>query len=268
MLFLRWFLPAVLAVVAAATVGFAGLTTQAVAGDAPLDLGATAPDEQDPSAAFRAGDADRAVVAWEARLDARVDGPHERARLAHNLGVAAHAAGDPLRAVAWYESALRLAPRHRGAAHNLELARADAGLAPKASGDVTSTALGLLRRFERHEAEWLALAGAALVLVLGLLEAFRGGRALRGLWIGGVLLQPLFWGPLVRHALVAEADPVMVVAEGVPVYAMPRAEGKPLTRLDPGTVTERIETYGDWTKVIVQDEERWIRADAAFPLAR
>lgn len=219
---------------------------------------------------YREGAREAAADAWRARLDARVDGPHERARLAYNLGVAAHAEGDPLLAAAWFEAALRLDPGHADALHNLEIARADAGAAPRSSGDITSAALALLRRVEPAHADWLALAGALLVLATGLAWSLRGGGGMRTAFVAAVLFQPVAWAPLVRHAVTSGGDPVMIVAEGkgARVRASPDASAETLTRLAPGVVTERVEEYRGWTKVVARGEERWVEPGAAFPLSR
>lgn len=219
---------------------------------------------------YREGATGPAADAWRARLAARSDGPHERARLAYNLGVAAHAGGDPLLASAWFEAALRLDPGHGDALHNMEIARADAGIPPRSSGDVTSAALGLLRRVEPVQADWLAFAGALLVLATGLAWSLRGGGALRAAFVAAIALQPIAWAPLVRHAVTQGGDPVMIIAEGqgARVRATPDAAAETLTRLAPGAITERVEEYRGWTKVLARGEERWVEPGAAFPLAR
>ncbi|MEO0660072.1 MAG: hypothetical protein AAFZ87_00910 [Planctomycetota bacterium] len=239
----------------------------------PAALGGGAEDTRpvgDAARLWRDGARAEAVAAWSERLDARVDGPHERARLAYNLGVAASADGDALRATAWFESALRLDPRNDDAAHNVEISRADAGLPPAASGDLTSAATALMRRFEPHEARLLALGGALLVLLVGLVHGLRGGRRARAAFAVALLAQPLLWAPLVRSLLVEGSDPVMVVAPGAgaSVVVTPDSGAESVGRAAPGDVLERVEVYGAWTKVVWRGEERWIPSEDAFALVR
>ena len=254
----------------ACVAAFAG-ATDVVARGRFTSLGSQTQDGMGGGAVlFREGDNAGAVSAWTKRLEARTAGPHERARLAYNLGVAAHANGELLRAIAWFEVTLRLDPRNKKATHNLELARADAGLEPKASGDITSAATALLRRVEPHESRWLAFLAALFLVVLGVASSFTENRAARVGFIALLLLQPVLWAPLVRRVLVDGSDPVMVIAKGLgaDVHPAPDAGSERLGRVPPGAFLERIEEYQEWTKVLWKGDERWISREDAFPLAR
>ncbi|MEM9800557.1 MAG: SH3 domain-containing protein [Planctomycetota bacterium] len=217
---------------------------------------------------WRTGDRDGAVSAWAAALDA--DGvdlpPAERARLAYNLGVAEFERGEPLRATAWFEAALRVAPRFDDAAANLELARAEAGLGPRRADDLTATLDAAAASFTRPEAEWLALAGALLLALVAAGEALRGGGWRRAMGLA-FLVQPFFFAPLARHVLVADAQPYMVIDdEGASLLSAPSTSAKRLGSLDAGDIVEFVDELPGWTRVAVDGEDRWTRADALFAL--
>ena len=214
---------------------------------------------------WRAGDQEGALSRWESDLEAgALLFARERARLSYNVGVAHYTAGEPLRAAAWFESALRLAPRWEDAEANRDLARADAGLAPKDTGIVG----GFVRFFTRGEAEWLALFGGLLVLITGALDAFRGGGWGRQPWLA-VLLLSIFWTPLIGHIAAADADAVMVVAEsGAALFGTPDAGGERLGKLDQGSESIVIDRLPGWVKVLDRGEERWTDQESVLSLKR
>lgn len=216
------------------------------------------------TALWHGGDPAGAEALWRAELERVPPGP-ERARLLYNLGVAAHAGGDPLRAVARFEGALRLAPRDADARHNLDIARADAGLEPADPGTFGAALARLAGAFTRGEAEWLALLGA--LLGAAALILFGAGRARAPAWVM-LALCPLLLVPLGRALLSAEEDPVMVVARGgATVTAFAREGAERLGSLPAGAVVPRVETYGaEWTKIIHRGEERWVRTERVLGL--
>ena len=232
----------------------------AEAGTRPVEAGAG-----EGAVLWRSGDRDGALSRWEADLDAGSELPaRERARLSYNIGVAQHTAENPLRAAAWFESALRLAPRWKDAKANRDLARADAGLDPKDTGIVG----GFVRYFTRGEAEWLALLGGLLVLLLGALDAFRGGGWGRGPWLA-ILALPILWTPLIGHIATAEADSVMVVAEnGAALYGTPDTRGERLGKLTEGSESIVLDRLPGWVKVLDRGEERWTDDDSVLSLIR
>ena len=210
------------------------------------------------------GQVEEARSMWLLGL-ARNQAPERQARLLYNLGVAAHVGGDPLRATARFEGALRLLPRYGNALHNRDISRADAGLDPVDSGSIGATFGRLAGAFTRVESEWLALLGAFVGAVafacLGL------GRARPLAWIL-LLSLPVLFVPLGRSLLSGEEDPVMVIAKsGASVTAFAREGAERLGSLPPGAVVPRVETYGEaWTKVIYRGEERWVESDRVLGL--
>ena len=218
------------------------------------------------AALWRAGDRDGAVRAWTEAL-AAVEAPAaERARLAYNLGVAAHHDEDPLLAVAWFTACLRTEPRHRDARANLAVARTDAGLGDADGGGPASAALGWARRYTRGEAEWLAVLGGVLLLAGGLLEAFRG-RPARIALVLGVAVQPVMWTPL-AVAIVSDVPDAHMVVEprGLQVYPMPEPGTEKVGKLAAGDVAEALDELPGWRKVRFEGEERWVRASGLAPL--
>lgn len=218
------------------------------------------------AALWRAGDRDGAVRAWTEAL-AAVEAPAaERARLAYNLGVAAHHDEDPLLAVAWFTACLRTEPRHRDARANLAVARTDAGLGDADGGGPASAALGWARRYTRGEAEWLAVLGGVLLLAGGLLEAFRG-RPARIALVLGVAVQPVMWTPL-AVAIVSDVPDAHMVVEprGLQVYPMPEPGTDKVGKLAAGDVVEALDELPGWRKVRFEGEERWVRASGLAPL--
>lgn len=218
------------------------------------------------AALWRAGDRDGAVRAWTEAL-AAVEAPAaERARLAYNLGVAAHHDEDPLLAVAWFTACLRTEPRHRDARANLAVARTDAGVGDADGGGPASAALGWARRYTRGEAEWLAVLGGVLLLAGGLLEAFRG-RPARIALVLGVAVQPVMWTPL-AVAIVSDVPDAHMVVEprGLQVYPMPEPGTDKVGKLAAGDVVEALDELPGWRKVRFEGEERWVRASGLAPL--
>lgn len=218
---------------------------------------------------WRSGDHVAAVEVWRAALAKVASGgeeldPRERARLAYNIGVAEHRAEKPLRAAAWFEAALRLAPRWESARANRDLARADAGLEPRSGGIVGS----FVSRFTRGEAGWLALGGGLLLALVGALDALRGGAWRRAPWL--VLLGlPILWTPLIGHLAAGDEGRVMVVAEdGAPLYGTPDAGAERLGKLGAGEETLLLDELPGWVKVLDRGEERWAPEDSVLSVIR
>lgn len=247
-----------LAVAVSLALGTTGLAQTAGVGAAEEGAG-------EGSVRWRAGDHEGALQFWESKLEGAAELPsRERARLAYNVGVAHHTAGEPLRAAAWFESSLRLAPRWDDAKANRDLARADAGLDPKDMGLVG----GFVRFFTRGEAEWLALLGGLLIFVAGAFDAFRGGGWGRGPWLA-ILLLPFFWTPLLGHIFQGESEAVMVIDEdGAALYGTPDTGGERLGKLNQGAESLVLDRLPGWVKVLDRGEERWTDEDSVLSLMR
>ncbi|HED64272.1 MAG TPA: tetratricopeptide repeat protein, partial [Planctomycetes bacterium] len=128
--------------------------------------------------AYRAGRYREAEAHWRELL-ARPLSRVERARVAFDLGNAAYRQERPLDAIGWYTVALSLEPRHRAARHNLERARAQAGLDPADRGDLSSTLRRVLTAWTVEEAREILLAALALFGLALFGEALRGGAGWR-----------------------------------------------------------------------------------------
>ena len=222
------------------------------------------------SVLWRSGDQEGAVAAWAAALEqARADGapPAERARIAYNLGVTEAARGEPMRSVAWFEAALRAAPRLEDASFNLGLARADAGLGPRSGDGLVESLEALARTTTPAEAEWLAVLGALLFAGLGLLEALRGGSWPRRLLLAVALVQPFLFAPLVLHVSERGSEPFMVIdPAGVQLRAAPEDGAERVGSLKAGAVVNYLDELPGWTKVRVGGEARWVPSEALFGL--
>ncbi|MEM9382838.1 MAG: SH3 domain-containing protein, partial [Planctomycetota bacterium] len=217
---------------------------------------------------WRAGDRDGALAAWTAALEG--DGalsPAERARLAYNLGIAEYERGAPLRAVAWFEAALRAAPRDQDVRANLGIARAEAGLGPRSGDDLTATFVRFASSFSGAEGGWFALLGALLLALAGLGEALRGGARWRRVFLAAALAQVVFFAPLVRHVATADELPYMIVdPDGASARAEPAAGADRLETIPAGSIVDYVDALPGWTKVRYGGQERWVESAALFDL--
>ncbi len=217
---------------------------------------------------WRSGDRAGALSFWTSRLEGGSDlSTAERSRLAYNLGIAEYERGEPLRAVAWFEAALRAVPRDEGARVNLGIARAEAGLEPRGSDGFTATLGSIAASVTRPESEWLALGAALLLALAGLGEALRGGALWRRAALLALLAQPVLFAPLVRHVVLADTQPYMVIdPDGARTRSAPSADAERLGSLPPGAIVEYVDELPGWTKVKGDGEERWVEASKLFDL--
>ncbi len=224
---------------------------------------------EDPAVqAYRAGDHASAITLWTEALG-QASAPAERARLCYDLGNCAYRSGDIHEAVAWYTASLLLRPRDADAWHNLELARAEAGLEPADRGDLEATLQRLLSSLTLAESEWL------LILLLGLLgltltlEAFFGGvfERLAFVAVGLVLIGTAPWIWNLRRS---SGHAMMVVeANGAPARSEPSRTAKVLTQLAAGSVVQKRDELPDWIEVRMSDgSELWVQERMMFDLAR
>jgi len=225
---------------------------------------------EDPAvSAYRSGDYPSASVLWERALEQAV-APAERSRLCFNLGNAAYRQGEVTMAVAWYTASLRLAPRDADAWANLELARAEAGLEPADTGDLTATLWRGLTSFTRPEGEWLALLGIALLVLALLGEALRGGLLWGRLAWTTAGLALLLSLPLARHLVIdTEADAMIVASTGAQGRSEPRPDAKRLERLAQGLEVTVVDHVPGWVRVQSAAERRlWVSEASVMSLHR
>jgi len=250
----------------AAWISLFGVTAMASVIDESAGDSRAEADADAGSVLFRAGEISGAMELWIAALEAGEGSADERARLAYNLGVATQAKDDPLAAASWYEVALRLRPRMGDARHNRELARADAGLGPAHGDGMTAAGARFASMFSRPEAEWLALGGALLFALAGLLEAFRGRSMRKAVWIS-LALQPVFFGPMLWHVARGAESMHMVIEPGATsLYSLPDFGGKKVGVLEPGDTVVVTDDLPGWSKVQVQSEGRWVQSEKLMRL--
>jgi len=217
--------------------------------------------------AYRRGAYAEADAHWQASLElplAEVD----RARVLYDLGNAAWRRGEFLIAVGWYTLGLELEPRDADLWHNLELARASAELEPADRGDLSATFDRITSSLRPAEARFLAAAGLALLALVLLGEALRGGHVWRRLAWTAFVLAGLVAIPWLRQAFETERDRLLVVrAPSVTLRSEPRLEREAIASLPAGTEVVRIDALPGWVRVRTPDGERgWLQADALFAL--
>ena len=169
--------------------------------------------------------------------------------------------------MAWFEAALRAAPRNDDASVNLGIARAEAGLEPRGGDGFSATLASLAASVTRPESEWLAVGAALLLALAGLGEALRGGARWRRLVVLALLAQPFLFAPLVRHLALADTHPYMVIDQGgARTRSAPSPDAEGLGSLSPGSIVEYVDELPGWTKVKTDGEERWVDASKLFDL--
>jgi tetratricopeptide (TPR) repeat protein len=221
-------------------------------------------------ASYRSGDYAAARDHWHAAL-AEPLGAHGRARVYYDLGNAHWRLGEELRAIACWETTLRLVPGHRDARTNLELARAKASLPPAEAGDLAATVTAALDRLSAPVERGLVFAALVLWAAVLVLEIRSGGPALRAALAGATLLLVLAAVPWV-HGLLAGGDaraaPMLVVASGqVPLRSEPLETRDAIGALATLEEVERVDQLPGWVRVQRADGTRgWVRDDALFAL--
>jgi len=248
------------------------VTTIGAAASGGLALRSTDPNVQDEDVGdlgaqhYRRGDYAAAATAWTAAFEAATT-ERERARLAFNLGNAAHRRGAFLEAVGWYRASLARAPRSAATRHNLALARAEAGLAPADGGNLTGALLGALGAFTAAEAGWLALIGLGLLTAGILAEALVGGARGRLVLLVGALLALVAFGPWVQRATQPRGTRALVIdSDGLTARSEPEAEGKRMAKLTAGSEVMIEDTYLEWRRVRTPEGEFWVPREGLFVL--
>jgi len=214
--------------------------------------------------AYRAGDLATAEVLFDGLLDAGLSAS-DRAILLRNLGNIAYRQDEFMDAVAYYTAATREESRDGDLWHNLELARASAGLEPADAGDLAATAAHLFSlptAAELRTAGWLLVGLLALVL---LVEVLRGGTSPK---VAAGLVVFALAGDLallqVRSMTALEAPAMVVAADGVELSSEPRPGYPAGIDLEPAEVVEVIDRLGQqgqagaWVKVQSAEGQGWL----------
>lgn len=220
--------------------------------------------------AYRTGDLETARALFE-ELKEDAASPRDRAILLGNLGNIAFREERLFDAVALFTAATRSEPRNRDLWHNLELARAKAGLEPADPGDLAGTVAHLLALptgAELRGAGWLLV--GLLAVALGV-EILRGGR---GPKIAAVLIVALLAADLtlseVRAAGAAKTTAMIVAPSGVELSSEPQAGRGLGIRLGPASEVvfiDRLGTEGQpgaWAKVRSEAGTGWIPAEGVL----
>jgi hypothetical protein len=234
--------------------------------------------------AFRRGDFETAQNLWAAVLEgeggsgdttAPTVSARERGRVLYDIGNAAYRRGNVLEAVGWYTASLRVRPRDADSWKNLEHARATAKLEPADRGDLASTAWRILSSLTLAESEWLALAGALVLLATLLAEALRGGSLLRRLAFVGLCIALASTAPWLYHRAHDGRDTMLVIeaaepaGHGVDLHSEPRTDATVIGNVAAGEEVERQDELPGWVKVeIPGGSSGWIESKAAFALRR
>ena len=214
--------------------------------------------------AYRAGDYRSAESRWRRALEL---GEVDAADVLYNLGDNAWRRERPLEAAAWFTASLRLDPRRAAAWANLELARAEAGVAPADRGDLTSTARRFAFAFTRGESEWLALGGVALLALALAHEALRGGAVARRLALAAGLFAALAAAPFLAHLVRGEGPAMLVVApEGAAVRGEPAPEGALVGRFAAASEVRPLDRLPGWVRAEGGGAEGWVAAEELHPI--
>ncbi|MBV9658849.1 MAG: tetratricopeptide repeat protein [Verrucomicrobia bacterium] len=191
------------------------------------------------------------------------------ANLFYNLGNAAFRAGEAGRAVLNYERALRLQPSHQEAAANLAFVRRQLGLpanaAPEARATTTAHSAATFGPWLLAAGGWLLAAGA---LVSGLTAARRGGWTLGA--SGATLLlaggAAMFW--LADPRWTDPARAVVVGTEGAEARYAPADTSDVVATLPTGGEVRVLQERGAWDYVELASKARaWIAASQVERIA-
>lgn len=218
--------------------------------------------------AFRAGDYAEARARWQAVLALPLD-ELERARVYHDLGNAHWRLGEELPAIACWQVASELDPRHAEARANLELARAKKGLGPleqRGLAGALARARALLRADDQRDLLFAALVLWVLVLLVELRFGGAGGR-----WalVGASLLLVLAAVPWAAARLAPAVEaPLLVISSGPSsLRAEPLDAREPIGELAPLERVERLDELPGWTRVERADGQRgWVRSENLLAL--
>jgi len=217
--------------------------------------------------AYRRGDYAGAREAWQQALQEPLDSLG-RATVLYDLGNAHWRCQEPLRAIACFEAAVRLDPRHADAWRNLELARARSDLAPADPGDLDATLQRLVSSLRPDERRALLFAALVLWTLVLITEIRFGGGWRTGLaaatLVLGLAAVPWAWGAL--HAD-GGGGVVVVASGGVPLRSEPLEERDAVAELAPLEEVAWVDALPGWTRVERRDGTRgWVRAEALYDL--
>jgi tetratricopeptide (TPR) repeat protein len=220
--------------------------------------------------AYRAGDLESAEAQFQKLLDAGLE-PHDRAIVLYALGNIAFRSEAFLEAVACYTAASQAEPPSPDLWHNLELARARAGLDPADGGNLMAT-LAHLAALPPEASLWSAAWGLVGLFALVLLvEILRGGWLPKATAVVLALLLACDLA-LIQHraSSVLERPAMIITPGGASLCSEPNAERTLGITLEPGETVEVLDTLGTkgqpgaWIKVDAAEGTGWLDESEVF----
>ncbi|MSR20084.1 MAG: tetratricopeptide repeat protein [Gemmatimonadetes bacterium] len=248
----------------ARAVTFAALVMLALL--APARAGAQAEIFEQGNQLYQQGDYPGAIAAYEAVLGSGF----ESAALHFNLGNAYFKTGDLGRSILQWERARAVAPSDPDVLANLELARsltADAveplprfWLVSAVSWWVDLLPRGLL--LATVAAAWLAAGAGVSARILARRDDVRRGAA----WVaiaGGAVVVILGTNLFVRELGVGRAERGVILADAVPVRSAPSDQDDlTLFEIHEGTRVRIDQRAGEWAEIVLEDGKvGWVPAD-------
>lgn len=185
------------------------------------------------------------------------------AKLFYNIGNCLYQQGKYAQALAYYESALRIAPRDSDILENLNLTRRKLSLPEKNVLEAPADVPPYLRDMLRPD-EWLFVLciGAALIFVSLGLRRCTG----KSLWVsilaaGVVVMIISLTAVLVQGASSYDDRAAIVIVRNAPVYALPSTQALKLAdiNLQSGEEVKIVETRLDWVRIRAGAAEGWVK---------
>lgn len=186
-------------------------------------------------------------------------------KLFYNIGNCLFQQGKYAEALAYYESALRIAPRDSDILENLNLTRRKLSLPEKNVLETPADVPPYLRDLLRPD-EWLlvlSIGSALIFLGLGLRRSM--GRSFWGslLASGAVVMVVAFSAVLAQGVSSYDDRAAIVIVRNAPVYALPSTQALRLLdiNLQSGEEVRIVETRLDWVRIRAGSAEGWVKKD-------
>jgi hypothetical protein len=193
---------------------------------------------------------------------------HEAADIYYNMGNAAFRSHSIGYSILYYEKALKLDPRHRDAAHNLDyVSRYKEDVFEEVPEFFLRAWTGAMVDV-LSERSWSLLALISFVLFLSMVLVYLFSRGL--VWkktgffsalIALIIFSVTGLSALSGHRQIAQPTEGIIVAPSVVVRSTPNESGTELFILHEGTPVHVNESLTDWQNIrIIDGREGWIRA--------
>ena len=186
-------------------------------------------------------------------------------KLFYNIGNCLYQQGKYAQALAYYESALRIAPRDSDILENLNLTRRKLSLPEKNVLEAPADVPPYLRDLLRPD-EWLlvlSIGSALIFLALGLRRST--GRSIWGSMLasGAVVMVVAFSAVLAQGVSSYDDRAAIVIVRNAPVYALPSTQALrlPDINLQSGEEVRIVETRLDWVRIRTGSAEGWVKKE-------